>query len=609
MNDVLDLSPQVAVLPVVHGSGDFALEVCRRLRTAHYDTLAVALPASYAAELERGVSLLPRISVVLQPPLHPRAAGSYVPVDPCQPVIAAIRAAMEADIDRAYVDLETDDYEPYAPVLPDASALGGLSLERFLTALLPALAPPLPGSQRLQRLRRMAYELHRLELDQRRVVLVAAAADWPWLRQAYRQRAPVTGAGAVTMPRLFDVTPSGLYFLLGELPWLTHLYEHRRAELIGDGSLAVDGIRALLLQAREACSGADYLPGWLTTQSLALLLRYVRNLTLCAGRLAPDLHDVVVAAQQVVGDDYALAVIESARQYPPQGLPTELEAARVGAGVVFDREGRPQRYHSRLELPPRTWRRLRLRPTPPPARQQQWRRQWDPYGQCSHLPEDRRVESFQHHVRDQAKALVGAGATRSEPFTASLKDGLDLRETLRHWWAGDIYVREVVPTHGTVEVVVFLFDHPADPQRYPWRATWYAEHDEESTLCFFATDFGTRMVGPGIAQAVYGGCFFLFPPRPIPDIWEDPRFDWTRSPEERLLAGALYHSRERRVALVAPRPPSAAWRALARQARRQWVYLPLRRFSPATVDRLRRFHVLNGKHVRSYAARFIRDLR
>ena len=37
---------------------------------------------------------------------------------------------------------------------------------------------------------------------------------------------------------------------------------------------------------------------------------------------------------------------------------------------------------------------------------------------------------------------------------------------------------------GSIEVVVFLFDVPADPKLYTFRTTWYAEHAEESTLAF-----------------------------------------------------------------------------------------------------------------------------
>ena len=73
--------------------------------------------------------------------------------------------------------------------------------------------------------------------------------------------------------------------------------------------------------------------------------------------------------------------------------------------------------------------------------------------------------------------------------------------------------------------------------------------------------------------------------------------------------GALFHSRDKRVILVAQASPSRRWRRLARLYRRQVVFIPLRRFSPSIIDRLRRFHVLNGQHVRSYASRFIRDMR
>ena len=117
-----------------------------------------------------------------------------------------------------------------------------------------------------------------------------------------------------------------------------------------------------------------------------------------------------------------------------------------------------------------------------------------------------------------------------------------------------------------------------------------------------------NLVGPGIAQADYGGALFLFPPRPIPDVWTDPRLDFADTLEERLLAGAFLHSRERHVAVVSPRPPLASWRRLARRFGRKIVHLPLKRFSGQLLERLRIFHVLNGKQVRSYAADFIRDM-
>jgi hypothetical protein len=74
-----------------------------------------------------------------------------------------------------------------------------------------------------------------------------------------------------------------------------------------------------------------------------------------------------------------------------------------------------------------------------------------------------------------------------------------------------------------------------------------------------------------------------------------------------LLAAAFLHSSERHVAVVSPRAPMASWRRLARRYDRKIVYLPLKRFGGQVIERLRRFHILNGKTVRSYAAEFIRD--
>jgi hypothetical protein len=61
------------------------------------------------------------------------------------------------------------------------------------------------------------------------------------------------------------------------------------------------------------------------------------------------------------------------------------------------------------------------------------------------------------------------------------------------------------------------------------------------------------------------------------------------------------------VAVVSPRPPAATWRRLARRYGRKVVHMPLKKFGGQLIERLRTFHVLNGKIVRSYAAEFIRD--
>jgi hypothetical protein len=308
-----------------------------------------------------------------------------------------------------------------------------------------------------------------------------------------------------------------------------------------------------------------------------------------------------------------LAVAETAREYayaePAPDVRDEDDPGMFRMGVRrADVPGRGlATVVSRLPGQATTWRTCRLRPRPQEPERKRWLQRWDPYGMCSWPPEDDRIESFHRHVKEQARAVLGADLARSEKFTTSVRDGLDIRETLRNWHTGDVYVKVVPPGRGSIEVVVFLFDVPADPKIYTNRATWYAEHSEESTLAFYATDPFKNMVGPGIAQAQYGGALFLFPARPIPEIWTDSRIARLDTLEERLLAAGFLHSRDRHVAVVSPGPPWASWRRLARTHGRKIVHLPLKRFSGQMIERLRTFHVLNGKQVRSYAADYIRE--
>lgn len=638
---VLRLSPKIQVLPVLHASGDMAQEVRETLISRPFDCLAVPLPPSVEDPLEAAIEALPRISLVVlpEPDQEEKPVVSFIPVDPCQAVIMGIRVAMGEGIARAYIDRDVSVFEPEPIAAPDPYALKRVSLAAFATAMIPSLPPPAPSGQRWNRITWMAFRLHELELDFESILCLCPLADWPWLRDAYRERWPyATPEHPVQRPSVYDVNPSTLYFVLGELPFITELYERRRAELRSDRNLSIDGIKELLLEARSRWlesrkAEGESVPNWVTPHLLKLYLQYVRNLALMERRLTPDLYSLIVAAKQMAGDQFAITLLETAKRYvfqSQEGSPGwRMVSAGIGKLEFPDEEVALAK--NRLQGPPQVWRSLSLRPSPPRLRSRRWALQWNPFRQCSWPPEDQRIESFTRHVREQAKAILGADLARVEKFTTSVKDGVDLRESIRHWhqaaarasqrqlsWRThgkqaeggirmDIYVKEIPPARGNVEAVVILFDTPADPAVYSWRATWYAEHEEESTLCFYATPFQECMVGPGIGQSRYGGALFLFPPRWIVDLWRDPRLDFAQTLEERLIAGAALHSREPHVVLVSPIPPRARWRRIIRQSGRRLVTIPLSRFSGQTIDRLRRFHVLNGHEIRSYAARFIME--
>lgn len=637
VDSVFRLSPRIRVLPILHGSGDLAQEVRETLIARPVDCLAVPLPPSIETTLERAVEALPLIHLVVLPePDHDETPTvSFVPVDPCQAVVMGVRVAMGEGIPRAYIDRDVARFEPTPFAAPDPYALKRISLAAYAAALVPSLPAPAPDSQRRHRIAWMAFRLHELELDYESILCLCHVADWPWLREAYRERtAYVPPEPVARRPSALPVSPSTLYFALGELPFLTELYERRRADVRSDRHLSVDGIKELLLSARthwteRRAAENRSITNWVTPHLLQRYLQYVRNLALLDRRLTPDLYTLIVAAKQMAGDDFAITLLETATRYAFQDA-SEAQTGpslSVGIGKLEWPDGEVATAKNRLQGPALVWRSLALRPDPEPVTGRRWALQWNPFRQCSWPPEDNRIESFTQHVREQARAILGADLARVEKFTSSIKDGVDLRETLRRWHRArrpgqgatepthsprqrprmDIYVKEMPPARGRVEVVMFLFETPADPARYSWQATWYAEHQEESTLCFYASPFQERMVGPGIAQSCYGGALFLFPPRPIPDIWQDPRLHFARTLEERLIAAGALHSREPHIVLVTPVAPLARWRRIARSFNRRLVPVPLSRFSGQTVDRLRRFHVLNGHEIRSYASQFIRE--
>lgn len=607
----LAISSKIKTLPVIHGSGDYARVIRQELLSNTYDCIALPLPPSFKNEVEQGVARLPLISAAFQEEKNNRnPACNFIPIEPCQPLISGLRVALQEGIHRAFIDLEVDVFEVHQTTLPDAYALKTVSLEKFSASVLPYLKRPPQGSQHEKRIRWMAYQLHILEMDFDRILFPCSLLDWVWVREAYNLRLTYPEQEASFLStRVYSLQPDSLYFITGELPYVTYLYEKRREELLSDKNLAIDGVKELLIEARRAWKEKNNLEHHrISPQMFQVFLQYARNLTLLENRLTPDLYTLVVAAKQICGDGFAISLVETAKKYPYQDeLKEEEETALMGIGEGLLPDTDVMTMKNRLAGMETSWRTIPLKPPPPELKKRNWRMLWDPMGCCSWPNEDKKIESFNSHVREQAKALLGEDHALTEKFTTSIKDGIDIRETLRNWHTGDIYVKEIPPNRGGIEVVVMIFDSKADMEKYSWQETWFAEHGEESTLCFYATPYLEDILGPGIAKAVYGGFFLLFPPRYIPNIWRDDRFSFAKTLEERLIAGAVFHSRERNVVVVSPGGLLRRWRWIARCHKKHLIHIPLKRFSMQTLEKIRNFHVLNGKHVRSYASAFIRD--
>lgn len=674
----------VEVIPLVHGRVAFAVAARERMLAKRHAALAVELPPSVRAVVLRGIERLPKVHAAVYRDwtrsefeagdwsAGREAAGDgdeevsaatglrawYVPIDPCDAIVEALRIARGERVPVHFVDAEVEEFAGRRFVMPDPHALLGLGIDEYWAAALPAIRrehPPTPED--LLRERHMAARLSALSAateGRGDVLFLCGMAHWERIRGHLVEGSGALHPGRGPAPddvKLVPVHPASLFHVLGEIPFVAWAWERHRNSLEVGRHDAILAVKELLLTARDLYEKTekDSLERP-TPSALATLLDFLRKLVVSRGRLAPDLYSLVVAAKGVVGNDFALTLLHVAGTYPPnarKGDSQEATAAAAedpfagagaapaagdrpagdagdaaaegeefdgpGRGLLFEATGERARIGDEISRITtrapgdwRTLRRVRLIDKPPPIDRERWRSVWNPHASCSWPPEDLVIENLRAYVSSRTLALAGIDRVRTEEFAASLKDGLALRETLRDLPTGKIHVRVEPRVPGKVGAVVVIFEEDDDGTRFPLRMTWFAEHAQESTLAFYATNFLDEMVGPGIGRCRYGGAMFLYPPVPIPDVWDDLRFEKARRPSERLLLAALFHARDRFVTWVAARPPSPEILATARQFKRHVVHLPLATFSARTLEKIRRFHVLNGREVRSFAARFIR---
>ncbi|MFM8574169.1 MAG: hypothetical protein ACKOAU_21410 [Pirellula sp.] len=635
---VFSLDSWLTLIPVVHGSAAYASALRKELLKHPFDALAVPLPTSFAAGVVEGVERLPALSAVvrltssgdriadwdnndeLDDSQGPQA--TFVPIDPCQAVIAAIRFALGERKPIEWIDSESDQIENHSPIFADCYAIRHTTLERFCSAMLPAIPPPsigLGSGDLVERIRTMAERIVSMRKRYARIAALCPLESWPWLREAIQRELHEPSSKSTLpsdhedsgheddyKPELLGIDPRSYLFMLGELPFITGLVERARQDFDDDDQIVAEGLKELFVSARSSYTQElGNRARRITPLLISQCLKYVRNQTLLDRRMTPSFYTLAKSAQQMMGDTYTMHLVNSAIDYPYDS-PTDLPTMRLGINTGDLPGIGPTKLVSRLPGPPMDWHSIELKRPVRKNEQKRWESRWNPYLQCSWPEEDTQIESFRNRVTERARQILGADLARIEKFTTSIMDGLDLRETLRHWYDGSLYVKVNPPSIGQVNVTVMIFDPDPDPREYSWRTTWFSEHAEESTLAFFATPFQKKMIGPGIGMSTYGGSMFIYPPRPIADIWQDPRLDFADTLEQRLVAAACLHSESRHVALLSPTPPGIALKRIAKRYSRKLVHVPLSHFADSVVEQLRNFHVLNGRHVRSYAADFIR---
>ena len=325
----------------------------------------------------------------------------------------------------------------------------------------------------------------------------------------------------------------------------------------------------------------------------------------------PALHAVVKSVSDKVGRPWIESTFNAIRLGPRQladvwkqavlaarilGLP-KMPDVYISGDQMW-RDTRRIRLRRRL---PSTKRRLRpfgLRPRKKEKFPGEWASQVNGTGICSYPPEDLVVEDYGRFLKQKGKNLLSEDRVRVEPFTTSILDGIDMRETIRKWYERRIYVRQFQKMRGEVGSVVVIFDEDRD-NRYPFTTTWTGESQNESDMAFYSTFPFENLVGPGIGRAEYGGFLMSLPPHRMYDVWRDADYEDAESKSERLLLAALDYSIHHYVVYVAAKPPRSIFKTIANRVGRTIVYIPIGQLSPVSLKKIRVVHVLDGHEKRA----------
>lgn len=594
----------IAYFPAVPGRIEFAARVRRYLLDQRPAVVAVELPTSLERQYGAALDRLPRMSVILIPEESREEddRAIYIPVEPGDPFIEALRTAREIAAETVFLEPATHQKPHWNDSFPEPYAVEIIGAERYVEAY--RVYPQQRTPELEAHAAAMAWKLQGADPLASVCVVVSLNMLDPLLdaMEIPQEEPPAPPVRLFDRAELFNLHPDCLAEVTNEAPYFQDKYEEARERIL---EFSVDRQSWQLALLRDAekeytVNTGDQMQTW---QRLNLA-KFTRNLAMLDGRLVPGVYDLALGARSIVDDNYAYEVWEMANRFSVQRTADPpLETLNISGDEVWLRT-RKLRIRRRLPRMKQMLKPAGLKPRKREKFRGEWASQTSGVSICSYPPEDLVIENYGHFLRRYAKSMVSEERARVEPFTTSILDGIDLRETIRNWREGRLYVRELGKFSGEVGALVLIFDEDRI-DRYTYLTTWLGEHQNESDMAFYSTEPFQHIVGPGIGRAEYGGLLMTLPPRRLYDVWSDSDYDAAETKAERLLMAALDYAMERHVVYVAAKPPRSVFRHLAARVNRKIVYIPLGQLSPAKLKKIRVVHVLDSYQRREQAQEYI----
>ncbi len=407
------------------------------------------------------------------------------------------------------------------------------------------------------------------------------------------------------MAEVCTLTEESCREVLAEYGWISLHYEEKRNQIIKE---PFPPDRHQLIYSLYKKASEKYMRNTgnpFPLYHMSNVMKFARNYAFITHQLLPDLFQILSSAKGCVDHNYAYEVWELATEYPFRKNIDSLTELDL---TIQDVWGSSKMIHFHLKQKGRKSSLIQRRRKEktrftfsPPA----------PFTICSYPPEDIRIEKFGEHLKRRGTQILTEEASRTIPFTTSLEDGIDTRETIRHFFEKKLYVKTKGPPPGGVGSIVMIFDEDKldenykKDEKFPWKLTWIGEHSQESDMAFYATPIYANIIGPGISKCQYGGFMMSYPPRRMFDIWTDPDYQECHSKGEMLLLAAIDYAVQPVIVYVAPSPPRSFLKSFANRFGKKIVYIPLGQFSPISLSKLRTFHVLDSHDRRNIADEYI----
>lgn len=474
-------------VPIIRQRLNFAVLVQRavdELKLDEQDLVAVEMPMSVSASVQTAIEKLPKVSLVIAS-LSGWDQREVFPVTPCDGIVEAVRIATERGIPLQYIDQEVapgnlvDRHCMSDPNWPDDSLALEQGAEWYLNLIHDHLAYPPARLDPVDTWREthMAEQLRRLHPLHRRILFVCDATHVNPIRRLLREPSLVTDfrGDALPIPKLevWDPGLSTLLRYLDDIPKLAEIYEQHRAK---GNAKDFNKSLALLETIRRLDEEADDVH--FSTRHYQAFAQLLAKMMELKHRISPSMEHIQVASTSCFNKPFA----ERIRRHL-LGYSSRVNVERVGRNLSTGEElyvlrsnveDSNEMYVARscnpiqheYEIVPL----IEINAVPRLAPDTKNSCLWPPY------------KDFVRRMRKKTYDLArrGDARIRISQFQGLLKDGIDLRRTLRSCLEPmpRIYVATRlsprVPNTTRGEPIVWLFEpEEVDQPKCRFEYTWF----------------------------------------------------------------------------------------------------------------------------------------